>query len=248
MSEGPVPILIVHTGDGCEQYHADDMASFQTDMHLHCDRHQFVWVSKGSRTFQCDDVVFKVGEGCTLFIPAGLAHRGLPVTASCSFRTAYVPADTDGTPLTSILRRPSADFQSLFAEASLLMTLLPEPAGQGKIAARGDTPADQPIRRAQHYLDRHYCRAISLDRLSSIAGIGKYELVRRFRRRVGLSPHAYQLQLRIDRAKILLRQAEPMEIAYQLGFADQSHFGRHFKRVTGVSPGHYRQGKAAWQK
>lgn len=55
---------------------------------------------------------------------------------------------------------------------------------------------------------------------------------------VGLSPHQYVIQCRIDRAKQLLLQSKLSiaEIAHHLGFTHQSHFSHHFKRIVGSSP------------
>jgi AraC-like DNA-binding protein len=64
--------------------------------------------------------------------------------------------------------------------------------------------------------------------------------MRTFRRDVGLSPHAYLTQIRVEAAKKLLSEgASIVDVASDIGFTDQSHFTRHFKRITGVTPGQY---------
>jgi AraC-like DNA-binding protein len=61
-----------------------------------------------------------------------------------------------------------------------------------------------------------------------------------FTRRFALSPHRYQTQLRVDAARALLAQGhQAVEVAGAVGFADQSHFIRRFKAITGVTPGRY---------
>ncbi|ROL70634.1 helix-turn-helix domain-containing protein [Pseudomonas vranovensis] len=83
--------------------------------------------------------------------------------------------------------------------------------------------------------------SLSLGELASSAGLGRYQLIRAFRAATGLTPHAWQLNLRINRARQWLRKGQHMaDIAYRLGFADQSHFQRVFKAHTGVTPGLYR--------
>ena len=80
-----------------------------------------------------------------------------------------------------------------------------------------------------------------LDELSREVGLSPHYLNSTFARTFGLPPHAYQLQLRIKRAIELLRGQDCLAtIALSLGFADQSHFTRQFKRVVGVSPGAFR--------
>lgn len=81
-----------------------------------------------------------------------------------------------------------------------------------------------------------------LGELAEVAGLGRYQLIRAFRQATGFTPHAYQLNARINRARAWLREGQPLaEVAYRLGFADQSHFQRVFKAHAGVTPGLYRQ-------
>ena len=55
-----------------------------------------------------------------------------------------------------------------------------------------------------------------------------------------MTPHAYHLQLRIERAKVLLRNGwAPAEAALETGFADQSHFANTFRRFVGATPRQY---------
>ncbi len=103
-------------------------------------------------------------------------------------------------------------------------------------------PERASITRAREYLEDNYAHDVSLDRLSLIAGLSPFYLCRIFRDEVGLPPHVYQTQVRLARAKTLLALGKSIgEVAADTGFADQSHFTRQFRRVTGVTPGHYRQ-------
>jgi hypothetical protein len=72
------------------------------------------------------------------------------------------------------------------------------------------------------------------------ADLSLFQAHRRFKHRHGLPPHAYQLCVRIAQAKQLLRSgSSPSSVAATQGFADQSHFARHFKRLVGVTPHEY---------
>ncbi|MFZ2161491.1 MAG: AraC family transcriptional regulator [Sideroxyarcus sp.] len=96
------------------------------------------------------------------------------------------------------------------------------------------------IIRAKSYLYEKFYTPVTLDELSKVAGLSRFRLVHAFTRTVGLSPHAYQIQIRMERARQLLRQGMlGAQVAAALGFADQSHFIRHFKRIMGVVPREY---------
>ena len=92
------------------------------------------------------------------------------------------------------------------------------------------------------YLQANHLNNISLTELADIAGVSRFYLSRLFRREKGISLNAYQTQIRIDRAKKLLFQETPIAtVAALTGFYDQSHFGYHFKRLIGTTPGNYRK-------
>jgi AraC-like DNA-binding protein len=94
----------------------------------------------------------------------------------------------------------------------------------------------------RQYLERHYRKNVSLDELATLAGLSAYHLIRVFRAEVGLPPHVYLEQVRINRARDFLRGGAAIaDVAFLTGFTDQSHFSRHFKRMTGVTPGQYQQ-------
>jgi len=100
----------------------------------------------------------------------------------------------------------------------------------------------QAIRRAKAYIDAYYREDITLHDLSGAAFLSPFHLTRVFQQETGLPPHAYLIQQRIVHAKELLLQGWSLtEVAYELGFVDQSHFHRHFKRIVGVTPGEYRR-------
>lgn len=98
------------------------------------------------------------------------------------------------------------------------------------------------VRRAIEFLQDTYRLEFDLHRLAKAAGLSKYYLEKVFKEAVGLSPHQYILQLRVDRAKNLLASTSKsmVDISMELGFFDQSHFSNAFKRFTGVSPLAYR--------
>ena len=102
-------------------------------------------------------------------------------------------------------------------------------------------PERRAVRLVREYLDAYTHRNVALNELAAISGLGSYHLIRVFRAETGLTPHAYFEQVRVHRARALLqRGASIADVAAALGFTDQSHLNRHFKRLTGVTPGVYR--------
>jgi AraC-like DNA-binding protein len=84
--------------------------------------------------------------------------------------------------------------------------------------------------------------AVDLDSLAARFEISRFQVLRTFRAYYGIPPHAYQLCSRVARARTLLKAGHtPAEVASRCGFADQSHLGRHFKRLIGVTPMQYAQ-------
>jgi AraC-like DNA-binding protein len=100
------------------------------------------------------------------------------------------------------------------------------------------------VRRVRAYLDENAATDISLTDLAQMVNASAYYLNRVFRADVGIPPHAYQTQVRIERARELLARGMPVHrVAVELGFYDQSHFTNQFKRLLGYTPSTYRERK-----
>ena len=108
-------------------------------------------------------------------------------------------------------------------------------------APRGHERAEHAaVRRARRHLSERWDQRVTLAELAAVAGLSRFELVRRFGQQNGVSPHAFQTNLRVDHARRLLETGTPpAEVAAWCGFADQPHLTRVFKRAVGVTPGSY---------
>jgi len=83
-------------------------------------------------------------------------------------------------------------------------------------------------------------RRIGVDELAAIACVSVFELCRAFRREHETSPYRMVLDMRVRHASAMLGAGMTIaEAAARTGFADQSHFTRHFKRLTGMTPRQY---------
>jgi AraC family transcriptional regulator len=93
------------------------------------------------------------------------------------------------------------------------------------------------------YIREHLGDRIKLDDMARMAGLSPAHFVRKFRIKTGCSPHQWILEQRLSRAEELLKRTDLSitEIAYQIGFADQSHLTRLFRRSRGVTPHQFRE-------
>lgn len=104
----------------------------------------------------------------------------------------------------------------------------------------GPDAEPRAVSRAKEFLHDNLSAKVTLEELSAVAGLSRYHLLRVFRKTLGLPPHSYHTQLRIEHAKRLLRTGLPFsEVALESGFSDQSHFSNTFRRYTGATPSQY---------
>lgn len=90
------------------------------------------------------------------------------------------------------------------------------------------------------YLENNFAERISLDDLSRLTKLNKYSLLRSFTKIKGITPYRYLETVRVNKAKKLLEEGiEPVEVAMQTGFVDQSHFTNFFKGFIGLTPKQY---------
>jgi AraC-like DNA-binding protein/quercetin dioxygenase-like cupin family protein len=130
---------------------------------------------------------------------------------------------------------------ALEAESRMLafLTALIGRYADGRIVAPDSrhTPLVQSIRQ---YLEAHFHEDLSLSDLSELTGVGRFSLLRQFSREIGLPPHGYLTQLRLREARRqLLAGKSPALVAAEVGFVDQSHLIKRFRRAFGMTPGQY---------
>lgn len=94
--------------------------------------------------------------------------------------------------------------------------------------------------RVRDYLHDTPTIALDLTELATQLNMSRFRMLRAFKRRFGVPPYLYQLQLRLGLAQKALRDGKSLaEVAADYGFFDQSHLTRHFKRQLGVTPAKY---------
>lgn len=97
----------------------------------------------------------------------------------------------------------------------------------------------------KNYLDVHASEAVSAETLAALIFKSKSQTLRLFKKAYALTPYEYLIEVRLNRAKVLLRDSglSVKEIAYRVGFNDEHYFSFFFKQKCGLTPSAYRKGE-----
>jgi AraC family transcriptional regulator len=111
------------------------------------------------------------------------------------------------------------------------------------ISAHDDGLPKYKLRQALDYINNHLDQDIKLTNLAQAVGMSQYYFTRLFKQSMGMAPYQYVIQQRVEKAKLLLKcwQVAISDIALACGFANQSHFTKYFRQLTGVTPKVYRE-------
>ena len=90
------------------------------------------------------------------------------------------------------------------------------------------------------YIEENFLKTLSLTDIEKTFGINKFILIRNFRKKFNATPNAYQLQMRVNYGKGLLKSSNDIaDVALRSGFYDQAHFTKEFKKAYGITPLNY---------
>ncbi|UUT20223.1 MULTISPECIES: AraC family transcriptional regulator [Pseudomonas] len=144
--------------------------------------------------------------------------------------------------LHQLLESPATALQQQTLWREMMLLLLRRHAG---VKAPGKPGREhRAIVQAKELLQAQLAAPPSLEELAAAVNLSPFHFARVFRRATGMPPHTWLMQQRIAQARALLRDGcLPLEVATQLGFADQSHLSRQFKQVYGVGPAAYRSAR-----
>ncbi|MDJ0531563.1 MAG: AraC family transcriptional regulator [Xenococcaceae cyanobacterium MO_207.B15] len=131
------------------------------------------------------------------------------------------------------------------ANALMVNLLRSHSATKPQVAVYQGGLSDRKILQATDYINDHLTQSIKLEDLAAYLGISRFHFSRLFKKSTGISPHQYVMQQRIELAKQLLKKADvPIaDIANDCGFNSQSHLGKYFRAMTGMTPRAYRKDK-----
>lgn len=114
-----------------------------------------------------------------------------------------------------------------------------------RVAAYEGGLGDRRTLQVTDYIQAHLDQPIKLADLAEVVGISQFHFSRLFKQSMGMTPHRYLLEQRVEQAKRLLTATKLtiLEIALQCGFSSQSHLTTNFKEVTKTTPSRYRKSR-----
>lgn len=229
--------------------------------HSH-DEFSFGVIDSGVADYQNLKQHNRIGVGDTVTINPADIHSCNPVAGDWSYRMLFVDTNwvgnlqseimnnkTDYQPFSKVLTRSAQSYQqfqllfeSLLHEPDPLVaeSLLIHYLQQFFFAKPSEKSAAINVSKVREMISDQLNINHSLDDLAKESGLSRHHLIRSFKQSYGLSPHAYQLDERIKHAKTLLKSGcSLIDTANLLGFTDQSHMQRNFKKRLAITPKQY---------
>ncbi|WP_373558815.1 AraC family transcriptional regulator [Streptomyces sp. WZ.A104] len=239
-------------------------------MHVH-DAWTLLIVDDGAVRYDLDRHERGTPDGTVSLLPPQVPHNGSPATSG-GFRKRVLYLDM--TQLDASLIGPAVDTPDLAdpllrSRVGRLHAVLADPDGaleaESRLAFVGERlrdhlrPATTPAggagppkpprgvaRDLRELLDERLCEGVTLAEAARLVHAHPTHLVRAFSAAYAIAPHQYVTARRVDRARrLLLDGMPPGEAATAVGFHDQSHLTRHFRRIAGTTPGRYARSRAA---
>jgi AraC-like DNA-binding protein len=254
-------------GFGSIQLHRGQKVTQAYPRHWH-DELYFGAILGGTGTLEYAGSSHATPRGTLMVIPPGEVHAN--TKEECSFRCMFLDCETAKTVFENFAERrlASLSFRGALvkdartvAEFAELHRVLEAPHSTLKTDSAvshflynvvlrygtADLPSssttgqeDVSVQRIRQFIHDRYADRLTLKKLSREANLSPFHLKRAFCRSVGMPPHAYQIQIRVSRAKSFLRSGRAIaETALATGFVDQSHFSYQFRKFVGVTPGQY---------
>lgn len=229
-------------------------------------------VMSGKGTFQFMGKTYELGQGDSFFIfPGELNRYTADLEKPWSYRWIGFRGDRAEDLLTSLQitpfkpvarpvshKRAAARFHQMerllgqgepgcdLRSGGMMRLLLAEyghaNAGRAEGTGGKQSPIEQQVERTIRWLSVQYSQPISIEEMSRSLGYNRTHLSKMFKQYTGVTPMHFLLKIRMERAKLLLRERLTVEqVAASVGFGDPLYFSKQFKKWFGKSPTDYRQ-------
>ncbi len=227
--------------------------------------HQFLFVKRGTGVFRCNGECYDIKEGDMLYMAKGVPHEYFPIDESFTtcwtvFRGEHlsllmkalgfgdygIAKNAIGDTVSSIFNMLLSAAGETVCDAEKCSKILYEYILEVKrLFCEDNQPKDYTKKAAEDaalYICENFSKDITLEELSTMAGISKQHFDRIFRQKFGLRPMEYIALKRISYAKTLLESTDKKiaEIGILAGYPDPTYFGMVFKKYEGVAPKAYR--------
>ena len=240
--------------------------------HVHEDFYQFIYCKSGEGAVSVGGVEYDMSRGKACIVKPGEEHsltqkNGMHLIEIKFFtadelldrRIKLLPAHLllkDNEAVTFRIQRLADKWNSkgiynIEAEASEAFLLLTDILWQYGVDSNSATTlvhganegSNIAFYKVLDYIEHHYNEPITLEDLCRVVHFAKSHLTQRFKEKWGIPPIQYVNFVRIEKAKILLKNTNDSvtDIAKSVGFASIHYFSRHFKQKENLSPGEYRQ-------
>ena len=233
--------------------------------HLH-ESYVIEVVTEGTVEFECGNKRYLAPAGSVILFHPGDVHTGRSLcnqtvtyssfcpstdwiqwfleTTDCREQTIVFSSPTMNDPKVARLLKAAHDalqnqIEMLYSESLMILAFSNLLQNQRPLSRKENEP--RAIQKAKEYLTAKFGEQIHLADLAQASGLSPFYFLRSFQKAIGLTPHEYLCNLRVERArKLLASGASISDAAMQTGFFDQSHLHRHFRRLLGITPGKYR--------
>lgn len=204
----------------------------------------------GECSLWVDNRLIPLQKGDLVFMPEYVVHSCIPSQDSTPSYRIYTITGSESSPDIDRLKIYTGDYRIIHEQSPVedelfirtLLSRIREFSLHKKRSGSAPQAVDGVLKLVTDHISSECRSDIRLDDLAEVSGLSKYYLVNRFKCRFGITPHAYFLNVRINRARELLKtEMSIVDISLSLGFYDQSHFTNTFLRYTGTTPSEYRK-------
>ncbi|WP_163392715.1 AraC family transcriptional regulator [Enterovibrio norvegicus] len=236
------------------------------EAHSH-DEFSFGIIQQGSANYKNRQTTHAIGKGDVVTINPADVHSCNPNVGTWSYNMLFVDTLKMGDVQRDVLQSDAHDytpfiydlerspdiqqrfralFEALKSDTSVLQAqvcfydFIEHILGKQQQDSLRAMMSQPPLVRIRERLLDDIEHTHQLDELAQEAGMSRYQLLRAFKHQFGLPPHAYLMDEKIKRAKIMLKSGDDIsDVALKLGFSDQAHFQRQFKKKLAVTPKFY---------